>query len=163
VSRSESFATSIVAFSAKTKTTLDEAHRGIVLETFSSIISDTPVGDPRVDEHPGRARANWQTNVGQPRWTFTPALGVEVAFESLKANLGKAGDTVWLSNGLPYIETVEYGGYPNPPRYGTYIPGVGYVIKSIGGYSKQAPEGMVRRAIVRVDGIVKQVAAGLRK
>lgn len=47
----------------------------------------------------------------------------------------KGDESLFISNNLPYITTLEYGGYPNPPKKGTG--------KTINGYSKQAPNGMV--------------------
>lgn len=145
-----SFSAQIDAFAKKTRTTLDEAHRGVVLKLFGSIIEDTPVGDPKVDKFSGRARGNWQTNVGQAAWSESGSLDVQTSLDSLNANTGKAGDTVWLSNGLPYMLKLEYGGYGEGPR-------------TINGYSRQAPAGMVRTNVARIDAIVKEVAAELPK
>jgi lysozyme family protein len=43
---------------------------------------------------------------------------------------------MYLTNSLPYAMTIEYGGYPNPPKNPTG--------KTIGGFSTQAPAGVVR-------------------
>lgn len=47
-----------------------------------------------------------------------------------------------ISTGVPYAPVVEYGLYPNPPKGGKG--------KTEGGYSKQAPQGMVRISIKEV-------------
>lgn len=47
-----------------------------------------------------------------------------------------------ISTGVPYAPVVEYGLYPNPPKSGKG--------KTEGGYSKQAPQGMVRTSIKEV-------------
>lgn len=52
------------------------------------------------------------------------------------------GDSSFVRNGLPYAPVVEYGGYPNPPKKGTG--------KTEGGFSKQAPQGMLRPAVTAV-------------
>jgi hypothetical protein len=48
----------------------------------------------------------------------------------------KLGQTFYLVNNLPYANVVEYGKYPNPPQNPTG--------KTVNGFSKQAPAGMVR-------------------
>ena len=64
-----------------------------------------------------------------------------------------------LTNNLPYIQVLEYGKYPNPPKKGTYLKegqkkgqytGPGFFKFSEGGYSKQAPKGMVRISIQEI-------------
>jgi len=53
--------------------------------------------------------------------------------------------TVWITSSLPYIEVLEYGGYPDPPLRGSWNPRLRrYEVKSAGGFSRQAPRGMVR-------------------
>lgn len=49
------------------------------------------------------------------------------------------GDSSHVRNGLPYAPVVEFGGYPNPPKGGEG--------KTSGGFSKQAPQGMLRPAV----------------
>jgi hypothetical protein len=70
-----------------------------------------------------------------------------------KAGKAEWGTSIFLVNNLPYASVVEYGSYPNPPKRGTYVPtgktkygitGPGWVKRSEGGFSKQAPAGMVR-------------------
>ena len=51
----------------------------------------------------------------------------------------RLGDSSHVRNGLPYAVTVEYGDYPNPPKGGEG--------KTVDGFSKQAPQGMLRPAV----------------
>ncbi len=60
-----------------------------------------------------------------------------------------------IKNNVDYILKLEFGGYPNPPERGTAIKGGGYEIKSISGYSKQAPQGMARKNVRDWDKIVE--------
>ena len=94
---------------------------------YSSIVKKTPVDT-------GRARANWNISVGSPDLTTT-----EETRKSPKPMKNMAGnlddESIFISNNLPYITTLEYGGYPNPPKKDGG--------KTVNGYSKQAPEGMV--------------------
>jgi hypothetical protein len=56
-----------------------------------------------------------------------------------------------IASGLPYIRILEYGGYPNPPVRGSWDRATRqWVVKSSGGFSRQAPQGMVR---VTVDAV----------
>lgn len=53
------------------------------------------------------------------------------------------GGTIWLYNNQPYSEVLEFGGYPNPPKKGSWSrKQKAWVIKSKGGFSKQAPQGI---------------------
>lgn len=47
----------------------------------------------------------------------------------------KGDESIFICNNLDYIEKLEYGGFPNPPKKDGG--------KTINGYSKQAPAGMV--------------------
>jgi hypothetical protein len=47
---------------------------------------------------------------------------------------------IFFTNNLPYIETLEYGGYPNPNKGD----------KTKGGYSNQAPKGWVRSIMLEM-------------
>ena len=59
--------------------------------------------------------------------------------------LDPMGETLYFYNNLPYAEVVEYGDYPDPVEKGTYNKQrKKYEIRSAGGFSKLAPEGMVR-------------------
>lgn len=50
---------------------------------------------------------------------------------------------IWIYNNQPYAEVLEFGGYPKNPVMGSYVRSLNkYVIKSQGGYSKQAPKGI---------------------
>ena len=80
----------------------------------------------------GQARANWRAFIQQPLPQFAPQLGKtdrngSATIEEMKSLIGssrlKPGQTIWISNVLPYIEKLENG------------------------YSLQAPGGMTTMAI----------------
>lgn len=66
-----------------------------------------------------------------------------------------------LFNNQPYAEVLEFGGYPNPPKKGSWVKSGfsrvgkggkvhksgGYEIRSSGGFSKQAPRGIYTVAL----------------
>lgn len=69
----------------------------------------------------------------------------------------KGNTTVYICNSLPYINVLEYGGYPDPVKYGSWDKKQHkFVIKSINGYSKQAPQGMVGLTCLEFDRYVKE-------
>lgn len=139
------FGDSLAAFAKKTETTMDEAYRGIVIELFSSVIADTPVDE-------GRARGNWQVGIGSPPGGITmrlddtgPAGSPQAkrtggAINAVLTAKYDIHETAWLANNLPYIVRLEYEHW-----------------------SEQAPHGMVRKNMARVERIVNEVAAGVRK
>lgn len=183
------FSATIRDWVAKTKKVVDADVRAIEIALFSGVILATPVDT-------GRARGNWQTTVGGPATGTVDRLdpsGGE-AIQDVAQNIGGAGKVTWLTNNLPYIEVLEYGLYPDPPKRGTRIEGarkttlgastavfsahIGlrqavaqglrtrepatYEIRTVGGYSKQAPSGMVRINMARIDQIVANaIGSGL--
>lgn len=94
---------------------------------YSSIVKKTPVDT-------GRARGNWNISVGHD--VTTESTDTKPQYKNVDDVPEVKGDeSIFISNNLPYITKLEYGGYPNPPKGGKG--------KTVDGYSKQAPEGMV--------------------
>lgn len=144
------FAVDIKKFAEKCGKNADVAVRKVCLDLTSSIILKTPVDT-------GRARANWQTSIG------TPAVGVinyegdagsgtqapnssggsvRAIASSLDAVAKATGNIFWITNNLPYIASLEYGLYNAGPN-------------TIGGFSKQAPNGMVRISIRELESALR--------
>lgn len=139
----------------------EQMRRAIITELFGSVIKDTPVDT-------GRARANWQTEINSPKTNelnTNDKTGAGAKAEVLaKANASRWGDALHLTNNLPYIFKLEYGGYPNPPKLGSYNKKTKkYEIKSVNGFSKQAAQGMFRRNILRITAIVQKHARRLSR
>ena len=112
------------------------------MELFKSVIMMTPVDT-------GRARGNWQCTMTRP------ADGVIDSEQSEEATIAKMMEItlkssirkgIFLTNNLPYIQKLEYGGYGQGP-------------KTEGGYSKQAPAGMVRVSLDRIQKDLKEIIA----
>lgn len=125
-----SFASDVEAYAKKAGASLDETSRAIVLELFGSVIKDTPVDT-------GRAKGNWQTTIGAPANSTVDRLGESEALADVSqqtASFG-AGKVIYLSNNLPYIYRLEYDGW-----------------------SDQAPAGMVRKNVARIQQIVSKAA-----
>ena len=127
-----SFTTDMNRFAKKATQAHNKITRVATLELFSGVIKATPVDT-------GRARGNWQTAPGSPAAGETERLdksgGEAIAEVEAKTPEG-AGQVTYLSNNLPYIMELEEGS------------------------SKQAPEGMVKRNMDRVQ---KMVDAAIRK
>jgi len=127
-----SFSGDIRRFATKTTEAHNKITRVATLELFRGVILATPVDT-------GRARGNWQTAPGSPVAGETDRLdksgGEAIAEVESKTPQG-AGQVTYLSNNLPYIVQLEEGS------------------------SKQAPEGMVKRNMDRVE---RMVDAAIRK
>lgn len=111
----------------------------ICTEITSGIVLKTPVDT-------GRARANWFPSLDAPSGNVTTKtdLSGSGAIASARPLAEQAsGRVFYLTNNLPYIRHLEYGLYGAPP-------GSANGPKTIGGFSKQAPAGMVRVTINEV-------------
>lgn len=178
------FAATVAQFSLKAKENMDKQVREVTFALFSSVIEMSPVGNPElwaINSHNmnqrgvyttfanafneqgdgrristsrraldkkfgkltkpkgyvgGRFRANWNTSVGSPDETTTDAVdptGAK-ATANVLAKMGGAGSITYLTNGLPYGEMLEYHAH-----------------------SKQAPSGMVRISMARIDSYVAEL------
>ncbi|MDH4581375.1 HK97 gp10 family phage protein [Pseudomonas sp. BN415] len=108
--------------------------RAATIDFFSGTIKDTPVDT-------GRARGNWVTSVDNPAQgeiDRDDKAGSAAIAEVVAKTPEGAGQETFMSNSLPYIEELEYG------------------------HSQQAPSGMVRRNLARVQRIVNQAIAKFR-
>lgn len=134
-----SFAREISAFGVKTKEQMNFFVFTICMEITNGVVLKTPVDS-------GRARANWFSSLDAPSnavSTRTDATGGTSIVAAQGIAKEAAGRVFYLSNNLPYIRHLEYGLYGTPP-------GSANGPKTVGGFSKQAPAGMVRTTINEV-------------
>jgi hypothetical protein len=102
----------------------------------------------------GRLKNNWMLSVNKPE-SKTTLIGNRGGASSY-AQLAELpplviGKKIFFTNNLPYAPIVEYGGYPSPAMVGTYDKATKKYVKiSKGGYSPQAPEGMARINIKKI-------------
>jgi len=134
--RQDRFALDIARFVAKAGTNADVVIRKVAVEMLDRIVDRTPVDT-------GRARANWQTTIGNA--AFSPVDKTDKTGGSAKS-AGAAviasmnlGATVWLSNALPYTTRLEYGS------------------------SQQSPAGMVRVTVAEFQGLVASLAGQVNR
>lgn len=134
-----SFAKEISTFGVKTKEQMDFFVFTICTEIGQGVVLKTPVDT-------GRARGNWMPSLDVPDGTIStrvdPSGGSAIAEIQALAKQA-SGRIFYLSNNLPYIRHLEYGLYGQPQ-------GSANGPKTIGGFSKQAPAGMVRTTINQV-------------
>lgn len=107
----------------------------------SAIINGTPVDT-------GALRANWFPSfesVSHETIAYAGAAGAaQVSYERAQAAVSDftMGKCFFFTNSLAYAAVVEYGMYPNPPENpGKNADGE---TKTVNGFSRQAPAGMVR-------------------
>lgn len=139
---------------------VDQANENVVksvtIAVFRNIIFASPVGTlaGETSASNGRFRANWFLGGAVPSSSSTESTDKS---GSLTVNKMAAGVQAFdglpegftLTNNLPYSEVIEFGDYPNPVKLGTKTSKKGtkpakYEKRSSGGYSKQAPQGVVR-------------------
>ena len=150
-----SFARDLDRFRLKVDAAHSDLARGVALELFRSVIMDSPVDT-------GRFRGNWQATISAPAASDidrhdkngSAAINAMSAIVSAWSGSGVA----FLANNLPYAAVLEYGKYPTPVKFGTRLPSGKYEVRSVSGYSKQAPQGMVRKNIARIQSIVDRQA-----
>lgn len=113
------------------------AVRKIVLDAFSEVIVMSPVDS-------GRFRGNWQVAIGsQPTGTvelLDPEGTIVTARVAATSGNVQPGDVVYMVNNLPYAQRLEDG------------------------YSKRAPEGMVKLTVQKyqplADQVIRSIARG---
>lgn len=127
-----------------------EVRRKFAFGLYAGIVKKTPVDT-------GRARANWNISVGKVDDSVTDEkkkTGTKYKEKDIKVD---GDESIFISNNIEYITKLEYGGYPNPPKNGTG--------KTEGGFSKQAPNGMVGVTVANKDkyfnAAVRAVKGGL--
>ena len=119
----------------------NRALRAAVIKTWGDIIVETPVGQVRG----GRARGNWFVTFGQPSQTVSDAVDSSKgpSHVASQTNTSMFGEKWFLTNNLPYIRTLEFGGYGtgSANEEGSKV--------TPQGFSKQAPAGMVRKNLAK--------------
>lgn len=127
----------------------------IVLDAFEMVVDRTPVDY-------GHARANWDVGINRvPSHEFTTDFEADVSAPKAESKAAamkrarqkltrlKAFDTVHIVNNVAYTTVLEDGGFipPNPgPSKDERLHRFGRVWVR-GGYSVQAPRGIVRNAL----------------
>ena len=123
-----------------------EVRKSYACALYSSIVKKTPVDT-------GRARGNWNISVGHDVTTTTENTTQQ--FQSVAQVPEPKGDeSIYISNNIEYITKLEYGGYPKNPKGGSG--------KTVNGYSKQAPEGMVGVTLANSENIFNSAVRAVK-
>lgn len=158
-----SFSLDMSKFQLKSEKQLSKVVRKTAIGLFSAIMKGTPVDS-------GRARGAWMFSVNIPDGTAPINIrkyGEAKSEMEAGVKIAPMGSTLWLSNNLSYIETLEMGLYPDPVKFGSRRKKVAkndpikYEIKSINGYSYQAVGGFVRLNIMKFQTFLNQSSKGL--
>ncbi len=143
--------------------------RDSAIDLFSDVIDDTPIWFEH-EEHAGNTKYNWRATSSAPSQNVLK--GTDKSGEQTKDRMeskvnrafdNKSNPKVYFSNAVPWIWDIEDGHYPSPVKEGSYNSKTGQMeIRSEGGFSKQAPLGMVKKNIVgwveRVESFVRRYA-----
>jgi hypothetical protein len=82
-------------------------YKKVAFDVFTEIVLRTPVDT-------GRARANWVVTIDQPNETEVEGVdksGTQAMGNGLKTiNRANEMPDFWITNNLPYIEKLEFGG-----------------------------------------------------
>ena len=117
--------------------------RKVMFDIFSRVIYRTPVDE-------GTARGNWNCAISQMDFSTSnppdPQGHAAVGRMSVVISDG-VGSIVYLSNGLPYIDSLENGRILSDGS-------------RTGPTSRQAPNGMLRLTVQQYPGIVQEAARG---
>lgn len=130
-----SFSMQLSNWTSKQMPRLQEERKEILMRLFRAVVMDTPVLE-------GTLRGNWQASSVSP---ITEQLGTRDAaqvFAEIEAVLSGARmvDDIYLRNNLPYAYPIEYYGHS----------------------SVKAPQGMVRKNVMRLSQIAEAVKRGSR-
>lgn len=132
----------IKAFQRKALQNADKTMRSVSIKLFSAVIKSSPVDT-------GRFRANWQASgisakLGQLEM-FDKSGNKTIADVGAYIKSAAKSDQFTLANNLPYAAAIEYGGYGEGP-------------KTTGGFTKQAPQGVVRVNVARFQRLLDEAA-----
>lgn len=144
------FSAGLAGYAKRAKVSIDTAVTEVCAQTAINVIKKTP-------RDIGRAQGNWfaEINSISTAESETRTENEAIADATMKSTKA-SGNIFTLTNNLDYIATLEYGLYPNPVKYGTRLKnmsaktkksGVRYEVRSINGFSTQAPQGMLRISI----------------
>ena len=146
MAKKDAFSSGVESFSLGFIKGSETAVRVTAGKTFSAITFGSPVGT-------GRFRGNWFATGKEPSVKLTEATdkgGNKTVAAMQKVVFGiKDWSVFTYTNNLPYADVIEFGGYPDPVKLGTRLKDGSYEKRSKSGYSKQAPNGVVRVNINR--------------
>lgn len=141
------FALDVSKWVAKAKMAPERVVRSVTIKLWSAVIKGSPVDT-------GRFRGNWFASGGTPSSEVSQTMDKTGGATINNATQVVVGIADWtnmtLTNNLPYAEVIEFGVYhgdgPN----------------TVGGFSRQAPSGVVRVNVARFQQLINEEAAKQR-
>ena len=125
-----SFGAGVARWTAESTDEIKEFHAEIIFRLYKSVIKDTPVLE-------GRLRGNWFPSNGNPSdkkdEDATQNASLPRVEEFILDFDGSEDFEVFLTNNLPYAARIEYDGHS----------------------SIKAPEGMVRKNLLRIAQLIR--------
>ena len=148
------FESQVRKFAEKANMSIGKTIRGSAIVLFRGIIKMSPVDT-------GRFRANWMVGMKTPSTETTESTdktgGTTAMNMAQYINAQKDSYEFTMANNLPYAHMLEYGGY-NPSLVGPQQS----TSKTVNGYSRQAPNGMVRVNVAMFQAILDEQARANR-
>ncbi len=127
--------------------------RAIFFTGLHAIVEQNPVDE-------GRSRNNWFLTSRRPSTQTrgknkTGAASLKSISTMSKNVLNK---TLYFTNNVPQTIILELGGFPVPVKKGTWNKQKQkFEIRSINGFSRQAPKGWVRATIIRMRNAIRKL------
>lgn len=141
------FALDVSRWVAKAKMAPEKVVRSVTIKLWSAVIKGSPVKS-------GRFRGNWFASGSTPSSEVSQAMDKAGGATINNATQVVVGIADWtnmtLTNNLPYANVIEFGGYPGDGP------------NTVGGFSKQAPSGVVRVNVARFQQLINEEAAKQR-
>ena len=141
-----SFASQMKSFENMTEKKAEQVFRSTCFGISNEIISKTPADT-------SRAKNNWFPDINKFSTETTEETNPRGSIDEVAkvTNRLKLGTTFTLSNNLDYIEKIEYGLFTTKSE----------TEKTINGFSRKAPRGVVGIALQLFDSYVKQANKGI--
>ena len=141
------FALDVSKWVAKAKVAPERVVRSVTIKLWSAVIKGSPVDT-------GRFRGNWFASGSTPSGEVSHTMDKTGGATINNATQVVVGIADWtnmtLTNNLPYANVIEFGGYPGDGP------------NTVGGFSKQAPQGCVRVNVARFQQLINKEAAKQR-
>ncbi|MFV5627319.1 hypothetical protein VXR12_11415 [Acinetobacter baumannii] len=130
-----------IAFTKTIEADLTKKQKDIVIDALQGVVLQSPVDT-------GAFRASHRVSINQTDQSFNEAEKDKGGGSTISKGTSVLSrlvpySTVYIQTNAPYATAIEFGQYPNPVKKGSYDKKAKkYVIKSVGGFSQQAPQGV---------------------
>ncbi len=135
-------------WASKQQSDIIDVKRTFAFMVFTKVVQRTPVDS-------GAHRQNWLVSINSENYGYNPDArkGGRVMSEGQGViATSKPSDRIVMQNNGPAIRKLEYGGYgPNSPSG-----------KTVNGFSKQAPRGMVGVTMAEAGAILNQAVGEVK-